>query len=236
VYGRGDLETFYDSQIPKYTNSHRHEKSPSDLLIINKQTKLKMMEKKRRALVTVDPNVSRQEAKKQKQEKVREENITFENVLQSFLPVDQENVLRILESSNDDDPPLIFLWNDLLPFLNHLASIDPAVLPQSPLEFEMNDPTSFKNAVLYYARNVPLPQPMPAEPQFSAILPMLASQLLMVGGNLRDLGRHEWFTAVTRNAPVDALPLATVVIPIPRQHSTQRVLASPMDASNLWGR
>ena len=151
------------------------------------------------------------------------------DTVQLFFPPELwHDIIAICSSSSEDDPAVVMLWNDLHPFLNTipLAIINPPpfVLPV-PLTAD-----SFKDSLMNYVR-----VPGAAAPVFHAVFPCTGIECTELGNRLGWLFFDPWFHEVALAAPAGALPLASVVEPLPRSNTVAAVVHAPPGRPQIWG-
>jgi hypothetical protein len=136
-------------------------------------------------------------------------------------------VTAICETATKDDPPLIFGWRNVRAFVEsipHVNMFPPFALPQNPTEDQ------FKAALMNFVR-----MPGSSPPQGLFVLPCTIHEITQVCGDLALLDKDPWFIAVAARNP-HAVPLASLVAPVPRGNTVRVSYVSRSDAPcRLWG-
>jgi hypothetical protein len=137
--------------------------------------------------------------------------------------------IKNLANGAEEDPPLIFGWENIEPFLN-AANTAQGVVPAPPptliLRPNMNV-RELKVALLSYVR-----VPDAAAPCGTSVLPCTIDQYGHCISMLKELEFHPWTQYIIAQGGVNILPIATMFVPKPRSNTVKYAL--PAKPNTLW--
>jgi hypothetical protein len=161
-----------------------------------------------------------------KRKRVRHRDLTIDSFVDTYFKGNTV-VKTLCAEAKEDDPPVIFAWRNVHAFVESIPHVDlppPFALPQNPSEDE------FKSALLNFVR-----VPGSLNPVALGVLPCTIHQSNQVCANLARLETNPWFMAVAAHNP-HAVPIASVVSPVPRGNTVSVCIVSPPEAPCcLWG-
>ena len=136
--------------------------------------------------------------------------------------------MAIYSCSTEDDPAVTLLWNDIVPFINAIPlAVSAPPFPLPPVPITSND---FKDSLMNYVRVQGAGAPV-----LRAVFPCTQGECCELMNRLGWFFSDPWFAEVALAAPANALPLASVVIPLPRTNTVQVVVHAPPGRPQVWG-
>jgi hypothetical protein len=143
-----------------------------------------------------------------------------------------------LFSTAEDDPPIIFGWENVEGFVNAIIAAQHTIPPPPPPPFALpafaGNPTNinvrnFKLALMNYARVPRAPAPFE-----TSVLPCSLVQYSHSHAALTELNIHPWTQRIKAHGGPNILPLAVLSIPRPRSSIGAMDYAMPARPNSLW--
>jgi hypothetical protein len=134
-------------------------------------------------------------------------------------------------AKSDDDPPLIFGWENVDAFVSSLNQEAPANFPAPFLlpDLPINS-GQFKLALLTNLRDQNDPR---SRPVGTSVIPCTQSQCSRAVGKAADLRFNPWFQAIA--ARPGTTPIAKIYIPRPRSNTVDEAIDPSLPpAASLW--
>jgi hypothetical protein len=133
-------------------------------------------------------------------------------------------------AKSEDDPPLIFGWENVDAFVNSLNQEAPADLPPFDLPAPPINTEQFKLALLNNIRDRNDKRTVPVG---TSVIPCTQGQVGRVVGNAASLRFEPWFQAIA--ARPGTTPIARIYVPRPRSSTVDEAIAPrPPPAAQLW--
>jgi hypothetical protein len=143
----------------------------------------------------------------------------------------QDKLLDLLNSyaSENDDPPAVFIWRELEPFIASIIALGDGA-PPCPFELPVPlNPDNLKRSILQYLT------PEGVIEQFGGVLPCTLAQLTVAVSKAIILCAMPWTVAVTENMAAENLPIAHVLVPVLRSNKMAQALSPvPQGLARLW--
>eukprot|EP01031_Cornospumella_fuschlensis_P040960 gene40960-49966_t len=182
-------------------------------------------------LSAVKDETPKEKSKRQRNSSTPTAGISVDDFADDYFPtnVEKQKLKEICKSGSEEDPPLIIAWKNVHLFVETIPNLVEPVQP--PFELPpMPTVVQFKEAMLAYVRTA-----SGAAPAVElAVLPCTIGQFSLAIGVLCRLETHPWCQAIAAANP-EALPLAAVLVPVPRSNTVTVAIQSPPGAIALWG-
>eukprot|EP01031_Cornospumella_fuschlensis_P027910 gene27910-33706_t len=189
------------------------------------------MSSKIRAPAKTESSILSKERKKGRKRKKDQPNRdpTITEFIGEHFQHGNEQIIKLCSSATEEDPPLLFAWKNVHQFVASIANAHVAAQP--PLELPpLPSVDQLKESLLNYIR-----AESGASPAIElAVLPCTIGQVCLAVSALSHLESNPWFQAISAANPV-AVPLATIVVPVPRSNTVTSVIRSPAGVAVLWG-
>eukprot|EP01031_Cornospumella_fuschlensis_P027682 gene27682-33431_t len=190
------------------------------------------MSSKIRAPAKMDSSILPKERKKGSKRKIMNQpngDPTITEFIGEHFQHCEERIIKLCRSATEEDPPLLFAWKNVHQFVASIATVH--VDAQPPFELPpLPSVDQFKESLLNYIR-----AESGASPAIElAVLPCTIGQVCLAVSALSRLESNPWFQAISAANPV-AVPLAAIVVPVPRSNTVTSAIRSPAGVAVLWG-
>ena len=145
----------------------------------------------------------------------QQESIFAKDQVAKTFGIHRKEVKKCLFDHNTDegDPPYVFVWRDIMPFITAINNLGISAPPSPfPLPVPLN-PDALKQAIMQHVA------PTGVQVRFGGLLPCTVPQICIASCRCMVLSATPWAMAVAGTMLPGDLPLAKVLVSIPRSNN-----------------